>query len=59
VTPEQAQRQREYDEAMTIFVDCQPHLWRKIYENSIKEGFTKEEAMEILKAFIPTWRTNG
>jgi hypothetical protein len=52
MTPEQAQKLREFEESVTMMVDHFPRIWRKLYENCIQEGFIELQAMELVKTFI-------
>lgn len=42
----------ELDQALAQSVDTFPTLWWGIYKNCIKEGFTEEQTMELLKTWI-------
>lgn len=51
--------QRRLDEAMATVADTVPRLWFRIYANSQDAGFTKEESMHTLVAYILSTGTNG
>lgn len=51
---EKTKQQRELDEHATILIDTMPRMWFALYTKMQEEGFTKQEAMEALKAFIMT-----
>jgi hypothetical protein len=44
--------QAAVDQSIKAMVDMFPPLWRGIHQGLIAEGFTKEEAMQLLIAFI-------
>lgn len=46
------QKQREMDEARTACVDALPKLWYGFYQGCMREGFTSEQAMRLVIAFI-------
>lgn len=52
MTPEQANDMRKMDEALTFMSDNYPRLWKRLFDNSVKEGFTEAQAMELLKTLI-------
>lgn len=52
MTPEEAKKLREYDEAQTFLVDRFPSLWKGLFRNCVKEGFTETQAMDLVKAYI-------
>jgi hypothetical protein len=52
MTPEQIRQIREFDEAETFITDRMPRLWFRIYSRCVEEGFSKFEALEVLKAYI-------
>jgi hypothetical protein len=47
-----AQNQRKMDEARTACVDAIPKLWYGLYQGCMREGFTSEQAMRLVIAFI-------
>jgi hypothetical protein len=49
MTPEE---RAEFDQSSALVADSLPPMWWRLYTGLIKEGFTKEQAMELLKTFI-------
>lgn len=42
----------DYEQACAMLAETQPPMWWRLYGNLQKEGFTKEEAMKLLCAWI-------
>lgn len=49
MTPEE---KASFDQSSALIADSFPPLWRRLYTGLIEEGFTKDEALELVKAFI-------
>lgn len=49
MTPKQI---HEVEQATAFITEHLPSLWRQIYDNCIKEGFTEKQSMELLKTYI-------
>lgn len=52
----QAKIMANADQALSWIADTMPGIWRRMYDNLIKEGFTTTEALDIVKVYI---RSNG
>lgn len=46
--------QAKFDQATAALSDMLPTLWRGIYQGCINQGFTPEQSMELLIAYIAT-----
>jgi len=44
----------EMDQSLALMIDYYPTQWRQLYQRMLDEGFTKAEALEILKTYIDT-----
>ena len=44
--------QSDMDQAMAAMVEMFPPAWRGLYLGLVREGFTEEQAMRLLMAFI-------
>lgn len=42
----------ELDQALRLAADSMPPLWRRLYHNCVSEGFTEDQAMQLVKTFI-------
>lgn len=42
----------EFEQASARMADTCPPMWRRLYCNSVIEGFTEYQAMELVKTFI-------
>ena len=40
------------DQSLKLIVETFPPMWRQLYTNLINEGFTEQQAFELLKTFI-------
>ena len=40
------------DQGMAFLANSLPMTWRRMYLNLIEEGFTNQQAMELLKTYI-------
>ena len=40
------------DEAITTLIDQMPPLWRGMYNGCLKEGFTEDQALSLVKTYI-------
>jgi hypothetical protein len=49
----------ELEQAQAMLVETLPPLWRGLYLNSVKEGFTKVQALELVKTFILSSASGG
>lgn len=52
MTPEEAQKQRQRDEALSIITDHYPSHWRGLYVKCIEEGFDNFQALSLVKTYI-------
>lgn len=48
-TPEQI---ADMDQAMKVMIDTYPVFWWGLFSNCVDEGFTREEALELVKTQI-------
>lgn len=44
----------DMEQAQEAIVELLPSLWRKMHIKMIKEGFTEEQSIELLKEYIYT-----
>ena len=44
----------EIDQAISFMIEVYPVQWRQLYLKLIEEGFTKVEALDLVKTFITT-----
>ena len=44
--------QSDWDQQAATLAEMFPPLWRRLYNGLVCEGFTKEEAMALLKTYI-------
>lgn len=51
MTPEQKARM---DQATAVFNDYMPTQWRQLYLRLVEEGFSEQQAFELLKTYITT-----
>jgi len=49
----------EIDQATTGLIEVIPPVWRGLFQGCIAEGFTAEQAMELVKAYILANGTGG
>ena len=47
-----AKTKHTLDEARTVLADHLPPLWRGVYIGCLKEGFSEEQAMSMVKCYI-------
>jgi len=47
-----------YDQAAAFIGDNLPFLWFRIYSNCTLAGFDKQQALELVKAYIMSQGTN-
>lgn len=45
-------KRAEFDQMSAEVGDSFPGLWRRIYLNCVKEGFTAVESMDLVKTWI-------
>ena len=45
---------QENEQVLAYIGDVLPRMWRSIYEGCIREGFTEQQAMEIVSDVIKT-----
>lgn len=43
---------RAFDQAAAFVTESLPPMWRRLYLNSIAEGFSQDQAMKILQTYI-------
>lgn len=48
----QRQEREKYDRIADVGASLLPKMWHGLYANMVKEGFTKDEAMGLLKVYI-------
>ena len=49
-----AELRAQLDQACAALSEVQPVLWWGLYAGMISQGFTNEQALELLKTFINT-----
>lgn len=49
---DQANRQRQLDEAVTQATDLFPPMWRSLHDKCRSEGFSDSESLQLVKAYI-------
>ena len=49
IDPKQA---ADMEAAYTFLAEVSPPHWRRLYENSLKEGFTETQAFSLLRVYI-------
>ena len=49
ITPEEV---AAADQALKLMADTAPGVWRGLYVNSVAAGFTEEEALALVAAYI-------
>lgn len=42
----------ELDQSIAFFVDFVPTTWRRLYVRLVEEGFTEQQALELVKTYI-------
>ena len=42
----------KFEQALTLAAENYPPMWRRLYQNLIREGFTQQEAMRLLEIQI-------
>lgn len=47
-----SKRMAEWDQRASAEADLLPLLWRRLYNGSLAAGFTPEESLSLLRAFI-------
>lgn len=52
-------KQADWDQANAFLGETLPQLWWKLFDNSVKLGFTRPEALELVKVFVNTFTTKG
>jgi len=52
MTNEQAQRIRDLQESATLMIDNLPQLWCGLFRKCVEEGFTEQQALELVKTFV-------
>jgi len=45
-------KRAQLDQDMAAIIDVFPPLWRGLFVQLCKEGFTESQAMELVKAYI-------
>ena len=51
--------QAKLDQAMAELNDVLPSLWRSLYDGCRREGFTRDQAMALVIAFICSGTVTG
>ena len=49
----------DLDQSMAMIADTFPPLWRRLYFNMTCEGFTEDQAMRLLIAYISSQGTGN
>ncbi len=52
-------KKAEYEQAELFLIEYMPRLWWNMYEGLHKQGFTKPEAMDIVKTYILSQGSGG
>lgn len=42
----------KHDQAAAFLGDNYPPLWKRLYDNCVKEGFTEAQAMDLVRTYI-------
>jgi hypothetical protein len=51
--------QAKIDQATALIAElCPPH-WRRLYQNCMREGFSENQAFELVKTYILGTNTRG
>ena len=48
-----------YEQAEALLVELFPPLWRQLYDGCVKQGFTEEQSLALLKAYILSQSSYG
>ena len=43
---------QQFEQNSAMMADVFPVTWRRIYVNLVREGFTEEQSLSLLKAYI-------
>jgi len=49
----------QMDQAISLVSETLPPLWWNLYNNLVKEGFTPEQAFDLLKSYITSMLAPG
>jgi hypothetical protein len=53
------EKQAEMDQSAAWLGDNLPNLWRRLYEECGRRGFSEDESMQLVKAYIVGQNPNG
>lgn len=49
MTPEEMQKM---DQGMAMLADTMPPHWKRMFDNLVREGFTPEQSMAIVRTYV-------
>lgn len=49
----------DFDQAKSTLAETFPPWWRELYVSCIREGFSEEESMDLVKTYILSCSPNG
>lgn len=58
-TPERSKLQAEFDQSSAAMADHFPPLWRRMYLETVKVGFSETQAFDILQTYIVAVHSRG
>ncbi len=49
----------EVEQGIAEFVEVFPSVWHQLFEKCVKEGFSEEQAMDLVKTYILSQNAYG
>jgi len=49
----------DFDQGIAAMMELWPPMWRQLFDRLKEEGFTEQQAMDLLKTYILSQGVNG